>query len=96
MNREQCQAILENLDLIRHFAQGGDIGHRLHDYRGVFVKLYPAKKINLGNLHPGAGTTYVKLKPKLRFNTRYGAWERVERTHYDNIGEHEVLPKEGT
>ncbi len=91
MNREQCQAILENLDLIRHYAEGGDIGHRLHDYRGVFVKIYRAKKINIGNMHPG-GTTYVKLKPKLRFNKHLNAWERVERTFYDHIGESEVLP----
>lgn len=90
MNREQCQAILENIDLIRHFAEGGDVGHRLHDYRGVFVKIYPAKGVMVGNLHPG-GTTYVKLKPKLRFNKHIGVWERVERTFYDDIGEHEVL-----
>ncbi len=90
MNREQCRALLENIDLIRHFAEGGDVGHRLHDYRGVFVKIYPAKGVMVGNLHPG-GTTYVKLKPKLRFNKHIGVWERVERTFDDDIGEHEVL-----
>lgn len=35
MTREQARAILQNIDLIRHYADGGDVGNRIIDYKGM-------------------------------------------------------------
>ena len=50
MTREQARAILAHIDLIKHFAEGGDIGLRLHTHRGEYVHTVPQRHIVLGNL----------------------------------------------
>lgn len=74
MTREQARAILAHLDLIRHFANGGEVGLRLHDYKGKFVQTYRAKHIVLSNLREN-GTNLVKLKTRYVFNKTLGVWE---------------------
>jgi hypothetical protein len=91
MNREHARAILAHIDLIRHFAEGGDVGHRLINCRGEHVAVYPTDKINLGGLNT-AGTYYVRVKPKL-------AWDKVLQRHVrhvrhwpEKIQPHEIMP----
>lgn len=43
MNRDHCKAILANLDLIRHFAEGGDIGHRAPNCDGDMMPISCAR-----------------------------------------------------
>lgn len=77
MNREQCKAILANLDLIRHFAEGGDIGHRAPDCSGKMMPIHVARGIGLQGLHVDGGTYYLKLKPKYRVNNVTKGFDRV-------------------
>ena len=44
MTRDDCLKILENIDLIRHFANGGEVQHCLHTYKGEFVRWQPSRK----------------------------------------------------
>lgn len=90
MNRKQATAILANLELLKHFAAGGDIGFRLYDYTGKYVRTYPTHKLNLGSLHE-KGTQYVRLKSKLRYDPALGAHVRVERSKLDPVQESEVI-----
>lgn len=45
MTRDQAKAIIANIDLIRHFADGGDIGHRTYTCDGKFLGINPTRKI---------------------------------------------------
>lgn len=63
MNRENCKAILANIELIRHFADGGDIGHQAKNCAGEEMPIHIAKGIGLGSIHPDGSTYYVRLKP---------------------------------
>jgi hypothetical protein len=44
MTREDCKRILDNLEVIRHFAEGGDIQSCLHNYTGAFVQWNPPSR----------------------------------------------------
>jgi len=79
MNREQCRAILANLDLIRHFAENGDIGHRAPNCHGEMMQISIAKGIGLGGLKEDGSTWYLKLKPRYRFNNTTQKMERIMR-----------------
>lgn len=37
MTRHQAQMILDNIEVIRHFAAGGDVEFAQHRYDGVFI-----------------------------------------------------------
>ena len=90
MTREQAQAILENIDIIRHYANGGDIGFRAHNYKGEYLGIRVSNKINLCNLHPG-GTGLVMLKPRLRVSAEPQSISRIVRSWYTKVEENEVL-----
>lgn len=90
MNREQANSIIRNLELLKHFASGGEIGFRLHDYRGKYVKTYPSIRLNLSGLHEG-GTHYVRLKAKLRYDPELGVHVRVQRSRLEPVHEHEII-----
>lgn len=94
MTREQAQAILENIDIIRHYANGGDIGFRLHNYKGEYLGIHVSNKINLCNLRPGV-TNLVMLKPRLRVSSEPQCINRVIRAWYTKVGESEVLNMAG-
>lgn len=78
MNRKHAQAIIDNLELIKHFAVGGEIVHILHDASGRFVKEWPADSIILGNLSCKPNMTYYKIvKPRYKFNATSKCFERL-------------------
>lgn len=79
MNRDQCKAILANLELIRHFAEGGDIGHQAPNCAGEMMPISVAKGIGLGGLKPDGSTWYLMLKPRYKFNPATRMMERVPR-----------------
>ena len=89
MNREQAQAILQNLDLIRHFAEGGDIGHRVINYKGTQLRISTSKSILLCNLRPNDQSLYVKVRPRLVF--RGGVLVRRQRCFTETIRDSEVI-----
>jgi hypothetical protein len=91
MTRDQAKAILANLDLIRHFADGGDIGHRLINCHGEFVYTSPTDKITLSNLRSDRMTGYVRVKTKLVWNSTCGMWERKKRAWPERIPESEII-----
>lgn len=93
MNRAQAQAILDNLDLIHHFAAGGEIGHRLHDYTGKLVAIYPSHKILLSNIERGGLTNYVKVKPRYAPD-KFGVYVHKPRHWPETILERDVIPTE--
>jgi hypothetical protein len=84
VNRDQCKAILANLDLIRHFADNGDIGHRAPNCRGEIMPISIAKGIGLGGIKPDGSTFYLRLKPKYKFNNHTQKMERVMR-HWPEV-----------
>lgn len=90
MNREQAKAIVAHIDLIRHFAEGGDVGHRLIDCYGHQVAIYPTHRINLGGLHVD-GTYYVRVKPKLVWDRLLQKHVRKQRYYPETIPANEVL-----
>lgn len=94
MTRDQAKAILANLDLIKHFAQGGDIGHRGYTWNGEPLDIKPASKITLGNLKPCRDRYYVKVKAKFAWNPVLKIHERQQRCWPERIDEHEVIPPE--
>ena len=79
VNREQAKAILANIELIRHFAENGDIGHRAPNCKGEMMPISIAKGIGLGGLKPDGSTFYLMLKPKYKFNNHTQKMERVMR-----------------
>ena len=92
MNRDQAAGILENIDIVRHYAHGGDIGFRLHDYKGDLVGIYPARGLNLSGIAHG-GTHYVMLKAKLAWNPFTRCFERKERCTLSNVSESEIIQR---
>jgi hypothetical protein len=91
MNRLQCQSILNSLELIRHFAAGGDIGHRAPDCTGKMMPIYPAKSIGLGSIRPDGSSWYLMLKPKYKYNSVTKTMDRIERKYPDFISDDEVI-----
>lgn len=79
MTRDQAKAIMQNIDLIRHFAQGGEIGHRLIDASGNQVAIYPSNKIVLTNMSPSKHCLYVKVKTRLRWDKAIQGYVRAPR-----------------
>lgn len=92
MNRDQARGLLANLDILRHFAEGGDIGHRLINYKGELVRITPTDKLNLSGIS-SVSTYYVKVKVKLRWNSNLQCYERVRRCFTEAISENEVIPR---
>lgn len=92
MNRKQAKGLIANLDILRHFAEGGDIGHRLFDYKGNMVKICPTDKLNLSNISI-ISTNYVKVKQKIRWNPILKCHERVSRHWHESIDENEIIPR---
>lgn len=90
MTREQARAILAHLDLIRHYAEGGDVGHRMHNHRGEFLYTSPARGICLGNLRTDS-TNYVRVKPRFVFDRANGSPVRRPRAFPERIAEHEII-----
>lgn len=93
MTREQARAILAHLDLIRHYAEGGDVGLRMHDYRGTFLYTAPVRHICLTNMREDS-TQLVRLKPKLAWNKTLGAYERKERAWPEKVSEQEIFEQD--
>lgn len=89
MNRDQARAILQNIDLIRHYAEGGDVGHRLIDCKGNPVRICPTKSINLSGLYPDRNCLYVRVKP--RFVMQDGSLIRRGRCFTESIKPAEVI-----
>jgi hypothetical protein len=90
MTREQARAILAHIDLIKHFAEGGDIGLRLHTHRGEYVHTVPQRHIVLGNLRE-EGTNLVRVKPRFTYNTKFGVHERSPRSWPETIPESHII-----
>lgn len=80
-----------NLDLIRHFAEGGEIGHRLFNCRGEFVYTSPSQKIVMSNLRSDKLTNYVRVKPRLAWNSELQAYERKHRYWPTKVKEEEIF-----
>ena len=79
MNRDNCKAILANLELIKHFAEGGDIGHQAPNCAGEMMPIACAKGIGLGGLKPDGSTWYLMLKPKYKYNMTTKSMDRIYR-----------------
>lgn len=92
MNRDQAKAIIANLDIVKHFAEGGDLGYRLYTYDGELICISPTDKIILSNITP-MSTHYVKVKTKYRWNPIFNRHERVQRCSFDCIDENELMPR---
>ena len=91
MNREHCQAILKHIELITHFANGGDIGHQAPDCKGEMMPIHGAKGLGLGGLHKDGSTFYLMLKPRYKYNQRTKTMERVQRYFGSKINDDEVI-----
>ena len=91
MTRDQAKAILENLDLIRHYAEGGDIGHQLIRSDGRLAFISPARVLTLSNMKPGRPTNYVRVKAKFRWNPELQMYERATRAWPERIKRSEVI-----
>jgi hypothetical protein len=79
MNRDQCKAIIANIELIRHFAEGGDIGHQAPNCAGEMMPISISRGVGLSGLKPDGSTWYLMLKPKYKFNSITKKMERVMR-----------------
>lgn len=91
MNREQARAILAHIDLIRHFAKGGDIGHRHINCKGDLVRISPTDKILLSGMQADS-TFYVKVKARYETSKESGKPIRIRRCWTQEIYEHEIIP----
>ena len=38
MTRDDCKRIMENIEIIKHFAEGGDVERCFHDWSGKFIR----------------------------------------------------------
>lgn len=90
MNREQCKALLVHIELIKHFAEGGDIGHQAPNCIGKMMPIAVARGINISALRTDGGTYYLMLKPKYKYNTVTKSMDRLVRSwpevpHSDEI-----------
>lgn len=62
MTPNDCQILMDNIEIIRHVANGGMVQHALHDYNGNFIKWgNPQTKV----LIPCLGR-YRIYKPRIR------------------------------
>lgn len=93
MTRDQAKAILAHLDLIRHYAEGGDIGLRLHNYQGEFIKTVPQRHLVLSNLRED-WTNLVRVKPRFVYNSTFGIHERSPRCLSEAIPESHIIEGE--
>lgn len=91
MTRDQARAILKHIDLIRHFANGGEIGHRLYDYTGKQVCINPTNKILLSNITTGGLTNYCKVKWRIVFDRALQRYVNNPRHWPERIKESEVM-----
>lgn len=91
MDRETARAIMANLPIIEHFAQGGDLGFRLVDCKGEFHYTSPTHKITLSVLRADRLSGYVRVKPKFKFNKATGKMDRVQRYWPTKIAESEII-----
>ncbi len=91
MNRDNCKAILANLELIQHFADGGDIGHQAPNCAGEMMPISIAKGIGLQGLKPDGSTWYLMLKPRYKFNTRTKVMDRIVRNWPERPSDDEVI-----
>jgi hypothetical protein len=91
MNQEHCKAILSHIQLITHYANGGDVGHRAPNCKGDMMPIHPSRSINLNGLRPDGATFYLMLKPKYRLNKNTKRMERVERTFNEFISDSEII-----
>lgn len=97
MNRDQCKAILANIELIKHFAVGGDIGHQAPNCAGEMMPISIAKGIGLSGLKPDGSTWYLMLKPRYRYNAETKIMERLIRHWPQTPSSDEVIKcKEAT
>lgn len=90
MTRDQAKAIIANIELIRHFADGGDIGHRTYTCTGEFLGINPAHKINLCNLRVDE-RYYIRLKAKLVWNSECNGYVRRERHWPEKVPTNEAI-----
>lgn len=95
MNRDHCKAILANIELIRHYAEGGDIGHQAPNCVGEMMPISIAKGIGLGGLKPDGSTWYLMLKPKYKLNTNTKRMERVMRHFPEQPKPEEIIRCKG-
>jgi hypothetical protein len=89
MNRDQCRSILANLELIQHFAAGGDVAYY------IVGKPYLSNKITLNCLH-NSGSNYVRLKTRIAVNPETGKEYPVARQKQIGlveIADHEIMPR---
>lgn len=91
MNRAQASILLDHLPLLRHFADGGEIGHRMHSHDGQQVAIYPTKTILLSCIESGGITNYCRVKPRYRYNRNLDRWELAPRYYPETIKENEVI-----
>ncbi len=91
MNREQAKGIVANFDLIKHFAEGGEVGHRLIDCHGKQLYISPAKGIGLGGISPYGNCLYVKVKARYRWDPYLNAYVHAPRHWPERIRESEIL-----
>lgn len=92
MNRDHARAIMANIELIRHFAEGGDVGHRKINCAGEYLWTNPTNKIVLGNLSTDGTGNYVRLKAKYSWNPVLCTFERIERSTTSRVAESEIMP----
>lgn len=51
MNADQCRGVMDNLHIIAHVANGGEVEYAHFDYRGVFTGWgRPTTRVLLNNL----------------------------------------------
>lgn len=96
MTREQARALLMHLDLVRHYADGGDVGHRLIDANGKTHGIYVSRGLNLSSLSPDRQCLYVALRP--RYVIGPSGLVRSPRGRNTKVRERDVIvfePKEG-
>lgn len=58
MTREQASLILKHLDIVKHFAEGGEVDFKSYNYKGEYLGLNPVTKGIIINCLP----RYVKSK----------------------------------
>ena len=95
MNREQCKAIMMHIELIKHFAEGGDIGHQAPDCTGKMMSIWPAKGIGLQGLRSDGGTYYLMLKPKYKYNNYTKQMDRITRCWPETVSPDDVIKCKG-
>lgn len=92
MNREQAKAILANIELIRHFANGGEIGYMRSNGRGEYIGTTLERSIVVSHLHAHPDLTrYVRLKPRMVYSQVTGRCEPSPRLWLKAIGKHEIM-----